>query len=280
MKFKTLIAAIFTVLLLCHIFGHSTFAQIEGESFTTQLVALPDPLLVGNGSVGAPAIGFTSNPDMGIYRINLSEIAWTINSSGIMKLTSNYLQGLSIGDPMMNFQSNRHSFYGGEDCGIEFAGADSLEIQTGSGKIGVGVYGMDFGGGAEPMQLYGQTEPWEKNVTILSATADTFWVGIITVENSVILDTVTVISDTDDAEVKIVSRPFPDGVGARVLYGTYTASTDGGTDVYYVQSSSFNNSIAARRVQFGFVFAGSYSEISIFIYGHIIRRHLVLGTGA
>lgn len=47
---------------------------------------LPDPLLVGDGAAGAPAVAFTSDPDTGIFRSADNSISLT--AGGVTQLTA------------------------------------------------------------------------------------------------------------------------------------------------------------------------------------------------
>jgi hypothetical protein len=65
--------------------GTATFRRLDGDN---------NPLLMVNGTVGAPAFSFQSDPDTGLYRIGANSLGLSVGGSEIVRADAN---GLGIG---------------------------------------------------------------------------------------------------------------------------------------------------------------------------------------
>jgi hypothetical protein len=116
--------------------GDDSFGLVAGNGlrFTVATTALTAtvPVLVGNGTAGAPTIGFSSDTDTGLFRVGADSIGISAGGTSRVSVSTTattstvpvVVPGGSAGAPSLTFS-------GDTDTGIYRFAADTLSISTG-----------------------------------------------------------------------------------------------------------------------------------------------------
>ncbi len=95
-------------------------------------------LLAPDGSVGAPAYSFTSDPDTGMYRPSANVLSLVAGGVQALQLTSTQLLSIQDGTAA----APAYSFFNDPDCGLYRSGANNINFAT----AGVRILNMDANG--------------------------------------------------------------------------------------------------------------------------------------
>ena len=194
-------------------------------------VVIPDPLLLSNGSAGAPTYSFASDPDTGVYRAGVNQLGFSAGGTQVLQLTTT---DVDVTTGHLNVISNAAAqtiSLGGWSSNGSYAAIESspmVILMGNTGSINDATYIRNKGTGALYLGTNGSNDLWITNGGAIST------VGNLTVGGD--LDIAAgVISNVNEIFADVGTQSDPsytfDGNATTGMYldGTSLGFTVGGS---------------------------------------------------